>query len=179
MQDVAVFRNGIAHEKSIDNEKGRFIVVNSKFVSSEGKIMKYCNSQLSPLYEGDIVMVMSDVPNGKALAKCFIIDNNKKYTLNQRICAFSNHKIDTKYLYFHINRNKYFLEFDNGENQTNLRKNDILKCPVYFPSIDTQKQIVSRLDKLSSKVRDIEEKYQKMVEECDALKQAMLRDVFE
>ena len=179
LQDVAVFRNGIAHEKSIDNEKGCFIVVNSKFVSSEGKIMKYCNSQLSPLYEGDIVMVMSDVPNGKALAKCFIIDNNKKYTLNQRICAFSNHKIDTKYLYFHINRNKYFLEFDNGENQTNLRKNDILKCPVYFPSIDTQKQIVSHLDKLSSKVQAIEEKYQKMVEECDALKQAMLRDVFE
>ena len=179
LQDVAVFRNGIAHEKSIDNEKGRFIVVNSKFVSSEGKIMKYCNSQLSPLYEGDIVMVMSDVPNGKALAKCFIIDNNKKYTLNQRICAFSNHKIDTKYLYFHINRNKYFLEFDNGENQTNLRKNDILKCPVYFPSIDTQKLIVTHLDKLSSKVRAIEEKYQKMVEECDALKQAMLRDVFE
>ena len=179
LQDVAVFRNGIAHEKSIDNEKGCFIVVNSKFVSSEGKIMKCCNSQLSPLYEGDIVMVMSDVPNGKALAKCFIIDNNKKYTLNQRICAFSNHKIDTKYLYFHINRNKYFLEFDNGENQTNLRKNDILKCPVYFPSIDTQKQIVSHLDKLSSKVRAIEEKYQKMVEECDALKQAMLRDVFE
>ena len=50
---------------------------------------------------------------------------------------------------------------------------------IYLPNISTQKQIVSRIDKLSSKVRDIEEKYQKMVEECDALKQAMLRDVFE
>lgn len=50
---------------------------------------------------------------------------------------------------------------------------------IYLPNISTQKQIVSRLDKLSSKVRAIEEKYQKMVEECDALKQAMLRDVFE
>ena len=50
---------------------------------------------------------------------------------------------------------------------------------IYLPNISTQKQIVSRRDKLSSKVRAIEEKYQKMVEECDALKQAMLRDVFE
>ena len=50
---------------------------------------------------------------------------------------------------------------------------------IYLPNLPTQKQIVSRLDKLSSKVRAIEEKYQKMVEECDALKQAMLRDVFE
>lgn len=50
---------------------------------------------------------------------------------------------------------------------------------IYLPNISTQKLIVSHLDKLSSKVRAIEEKYQKMVEECDALKQAMLRDVFE
>ena len=48
-----------------------------------------------------------------------------------------------------------------------------------LPNLSTQKQIVSHLDKLSSKVRAMEEKYQKMVEECDALKQAMLRDVFE
>lgn len=50
---------------------------------------------------------------------------------------------------------------------------------IHLPDIPTQKLIVSHLDKLSSKVRAIEEKYQKMVEECDALKQAMLRDVFE
>ena len=48
-----------------------------------------------------------------------------------------------------------------------------------MPPLPTQKQIVSYLDSLSSNVRQMEEKYQKMVEECDALKQAMLRDVFE
>ena len=46
-------------------------------------------------------------------------------------------------------------------------------------SLNEQRRIVSYLDKLSSKVRAIEEKYQKMIAECDALKQAMLRDVFE
>ena len=56
---------------------------------------------------------------------------------------------------------------------------NLSKMLIEFPPLPTQKQIVSHLDKLSSKVRAIEEKYQKMVEECDALKQAMLRDVFE
>ena len=50
---------------------------------------------------------------------------------------------------------------------------------IVVPNIETQKQIVSHLDKLSSNVKQMEEKYQKIVEECDALKQAMLRDVFE
>ena len=58
--------------------------------------------------------------------------------------------------------------------------NEVLQFHLYIPSDkQSQMQIVSHLDKLSSKVRAIEEKYQKMVEECDALKQAMLRDVFE
>ena len=58
--------------------------------------------------------------------------------------------------------------------------NEVLQFHLYIPSDkQSQKRIVSHLDKLSSKVRAIEEKYQKMVEECDALKQAMLRDVFE
>ena len=53
------------------------------------------------------------------------------------------------------------------------------KLSLYIPPLSTQKRIVSHLDKLSSNVKQMEEKYKKIVEECDALKQAMLRDVFE
>ena len=67
----------------------------------------------------------------------------------------------------------------HGSTMAHITKKIIEECNVSFPPLPTQKQIVSHLDKLSSKVRAIEEKYQKMVEECDALKQAMLRDVFE
>ena len=71
------------------------------------------------------------------------------------------------------------LEYTHGFKVVEINPKDIAKISIAFPPLPTQKQIVSRLDKLSSKVRAIEEKYQKMVEECDALKQAMLRDVFE
>ena len=179
INDVAFFRNGIAHEKDID-EGGNYIVINSKFVATEGTVKKYTNEQLSPLYTNEIVMVMSDVPKGKTLAKCYIIECDNKYSLNQRICAFKSKGIDIKFLYYMLNRNPYLLKYDNGENQTNLRKNQILECPVAFPpQKNEQQRIVSRLDSLSAHVRELEEVLQKTIAECDALKQALLRKVFE
>ena len=86
--DVVVFKNGKAHENCVV-EDGRFIIVNSKFISTEGEIRKYSNHQLEPLNTNDIVMVMSDVPNGKALAKCFYIESDNEFTLNQRICSLT------------------------------------------------------------------------------------------
>ena len=145
------FFNGKAHEKSID-ENGKYIVVNSKFISSEGKSFKRTNEQMFPLYKGDIVMVMSDVPNGKALAKCFIIDKDDTYSLNQRICCIRSKEFDTKYLYYQLNRHEHFLAFNNGENQTNLRKDDILACPLIKPSMEEQKRMVAELDVIKSKM---------------------------
>lgn len=139
------FYNGKAHENQID-DNGEFIVVNSKFISSNGITIKKTNDALFPLYKNDIVMVMSDVPNGKAIAKCYLIEEDKKYSLNQRICAIRSNKFNTKFLYYHLNRHPYLLNFDNGENQTNLRKNDILNCPLYIPPLSEQEWIVAILD---------------------------------
>lgn len=51
---------------------------------------------------------------------------------------------------------------------------------IYIPKDTTTQQIIVRhLDTLSSKVRQMEENYRKTLAECDALKQAILRDVFE
>ena len=179
INDVASFRNGVAHEKEIDKD-GKYIVINSKFVSSDGTVRKYTNEVLSPLFVDDIVMVMSDVPKGKTLAKCFIVDKNDKYSLNQRICAFQSKGVYIRFLYYMLNRNTNLLKYDNGENQTNLRKKQILECPVFYPNSKSEQQrIVARLDSLSAHVRELEEINKKLIAECDALKQALLRKVFE
>ncbi|MBE7412337.1 MAG: restriction endonuclease subunit S [Leptospiraceae bacterium] len=148
------FFNGKAHEKSID-ENGKYIVVNSKFISQEGRVVKRTKEQMFPLYKGDIVMVMSDVPNGKALAKCFIIDKDDIYSLNQRICCIRSKEFDTKYLYYQLNRHEHFLAFNNGENQTNLRKDDILACPLIKPSMEEQKRMVAELDNAYSMINAV------------------------
>ena len=48
--EIADFQNGKGHEKNI-SEIGKYIVVNSKFISTEGEVKKYSDSQLCPLYQ--------------------------------------------------------------------------------------------------------------------------------
>ena len=45
--EVAKYRNGKAHENCIDDD-GKYIVVNSKFVSTNGKVKKFSNMQNEP-----------------------------------------------------------------------------------------------------------------------------------
>jgi restriction endonuclease S subunit len=48
-----------------------------------------------------------------------------------------------------------------------------------IPPINIQQSIVSRLDALSANIKKLEEVQRKTLVECDAMKQAMLREVFE
>ena len=50
---------------------------------------------------------------------------------------------------------------------------------VTYPSLIEQQRIVKRLDALSAHIRKLEENQKKIMSECDALKQALLRKVFE
>ena len=143
------FNNGKAHEQIVD-ENGEYILVTSRAIASNFKDVRRTNELLSPLRKDDIVMVMSDVPNGRALAKCQLIKDNNKYTLNQRICSFDNYNYNPVFLLFLLSRHPYFLSFNDGNGQTNLRKNDILDCELIDPPIELQEQFadfVSQVDK--------------------------------
>lgn len=133
LTQVADYENGKAHEQDID-DTGNFIVVNSKFISQDGKVKKFTKTAFLPAQKGDVLMVLSDIPNGKAIAKCFLVEEANRYTVNQRICRITPHKLNSKILYYLLNRNQYFLAFDDGVKQTNLKKEDVLNCPLLIPS---------------------------------------------
>ena len=157
LSEIAHFENGKAHEQFID-EQGDFVVVNSKFISTEGRVRKHSNKNIFPLKKGDITIVMSDIPKGKALAKCFLIDKENKYTLNQRIGGITaNEDTDNKYLFYKLNRNKYYLSFDSGTGQTNIKRQEILDCPVVLPPTRTeQTAIATALSDMDSLIEDLE-----------------------
>ncbi|MCB9307336.1 MAG: restriction endonuclease subunit S [Lewinellaceae bacterium] len=177
LDEVCEFQNGQAHEMQID-ENGKFILVNSKFISSNGEVYKRTGSALSPLFKGEIVLVMSDVPNGKALAKCFLIDKDDTYSLNQRICVIRSKKFNNKFLYYQLNRHKYLLSFNNGENQTNLRKNDILNCPLLVPSMKEQDSLVSKIDDMLLETQKLETIYRQKLTDLEELKKSILQKAF-
>ncbi|VTX60155.1 restriction endonuclease subunit S [Haemophilus parainfluenzae] len=157
--DVAYFQNGKGHEKNID-ENGSFIVINSKFISTNGAVKKYCNDQLVPLFKEDILIVMSDLPNGKALAKTFFVTEDNKYTLNQRIGRITvkeGGELLPSFVNHFLNRNKQLTKYDNGTDQTNLRKDQILDVVIPIPSLEQQQRIVSILDKFETLTNSITE----------------------
>ena len=103
-------------------------------------------------------MVMSDLPNGRALAKCYLIDTDDKFTLNQRIGGFhtlDENKVVTKYLFYILDRNWQLLKYDNGVDQTNLKKDDILNISIPVPAIDVQKRLVYVLDNFDAICSDL------------------------
>lgn len=172
--DITVFKNGKAHEQDI-SENGKYIVVNSKFISTEGDVKKYTDKQICPLFYGEIVMVMSDIPNGKALAKCFFIDNDGKYSLNQRICALKSIVVESKFLIYVLNRNPYYLMFDSGVGQTNLKKDEVLDCPLLIPkSITEQTKIANFLSAIDYKINHT----QKQIEKAELWKKGLLQKMF-
>lgn len=151
LTQVADYENGKAHENDIE-DSGEYIVVNSKFISTDGEIKKFTNTAFCPTTKGDVLMVLSDIPNGKAIAKCFFVEEDNRYTVNQRVCRISPRNIDSKILYYLLNRHPYFLAFDDGVKQTNLRKEDVLNCPLMIPEDPKEQEkiadILSSIDEL-------------------------------
>lgn len=171
---VAFYENGKAHENYIE-EYGKYIVVNSKFIATDGEVKKHSNTANLLAKRGDILMVLSDVPKGRALAKCYFVDENDKYTVNQRICRLRSHDIDSLFLFYHMNRNKYFLDFDDGVKQTNLKKSDVLACPLLKPKEKREQQ---KIADCLSEIDTIITKQFKKIERLETHKKGLLQGLF-
>jgi type I restriction enzyme, S subunit len=171
--DVCEFINGKAHENNI-SEDGRYCVVNSKFISSEGVVRKNSNEGFCIAKASDILMVMSDVPNGKAIGKCFYVEDSNVYTVNQRICILRSQKNNSNFLFFLVNRNKYFLSFDDGVKQTNLRKEEVLALPIPLPPLEEQKKIAEILSTQDKEIDKLEKKLELFKQQKKGLMQILL-----
>lgn len=158
LDKVALYENGKAHEQDI-SENGDYIVVNAKFIATNGEVRKHSNTAVCIADKNDILMVLSDLPNGRALGKCFYVDMENKYTVNQRICKLSSKGTNSVLLYYLLDRNSYFLSFDDGVKQSNLKKDDILDCPLTISSNkDEQQKIADCLSSLDEVITQHEEK---------------------
>jgi len=173
LSNFVVFKNGKGHENFVEDD-GEYIVVNSKYISSDGRVVKKTNQGLNIAEKDDVLMVMSDVPNGKAIAKCFLVTETDIYTVNQRVALFRAKKIDPTFLYYILNRNSYYLRFDDGITQTNLRKEEVLACPV--PNICNQEQqkIAAVLTNADKEIELLEQQLADLQQEKKALMQQLL-----
>lgn len=66
-----------------------------------------------------------------------------------------------------------------GSTVSNLNTQRVADVAIYIPPLPEQQSIVSFLDSLNEKLNTLQQNYSRICDECDALKQAILRQVFE
>lgn len=172
--EVCDFYSGKAHEHFVTTN-GKYKIINSKFVATDGEVFKESNQSFLTAKKNDITMVMSDLPNGRALAKCFLVDQDDKYAVNQRVCILRSKGYDPKYLYYVLNRNPYFLAFNDGVSQTHLLNHVFEKCKLMITKdIAEQQAIAEALSDIDDLILSIE----KEIDKKRNIKLAISEDLF-
>ena len=177
IEQACEYKNGKAHEQLVA-PNGEFRLVTSKFVSSEGLHSRRVTKALTPLYSGDVAFVLSDLPNGKALAKAFLVTDESDLTLNQRVLRIRSNRFDPNFLYFIVNRNPYLRSFDNGESQTHLKLAQVLACPLLIPDLKTQVKVSKSISELKFQVENSVQILTKKGLLLQTLQQSILHETF-
>ena len=130
--------------------------------------------------EGDVLFATTR-PTLRRL--CLI---KKRY--NNQICSTGycvlrpKSGVDSKWI-FYLLQDKRFYDYieplQTGASYPAVTDGLVKDYYIHIPPLIDQQIIVAHLDSLSSNIRKLEELQQKTLAECDALKQAMLREVFE
>jgi type I restriction enzyme S subunit len=113
-----------------------------------------------------------------------LIDYKKDFCFQRHIALIRpNQKmLFSKYLYYWILSDYAKVQAEDtatGAAQRTVSLNSLRKFRISIPPLAEQQRIVERLDALSENIRKYEEIQRQIISECDALKQALLRKVFE
>jgi type I restriction enzyme S subunit len=141
LSGVSSFQSGKAHEPFFVPE-GEHIAVTARFVSTNGNTRKYSSKNFCHATLGDVLMVMSDLPNGRALARSYLVNDSSSYAVNQRVCRIRPVLIDSQFLAWQVDRNWGLLRHDDRRNQTHLSNNDFKTLPLLCPPRLEQEEIV-------------------------------------
>ena len=137
---------------------------------SGGNIMGYANSYLCD--EGTTI-----------LGRKGTIDNpmyieEKFWNVDTAFGIIAKDNCNKKFLFYSIKKIDW-AKHNTGTTLPSLTQNVVYNIEMCAPSLSEQQKIVSRLDSLSENVKKLQEVLDKTIKECDALKQAILRQVFE
>ena len=135
----------------------------------------------SILNKGDVLVNIVGASIGRAAIFDLDVENAN---INQAVCLIRLDKNNMlpPYLCFFLNSEHAFIQYASMVKDTaraNLSLENVGCLEIGIPSLSEQQSIVTTLDNIKSKVDRLQANYEKISQECDALKQATLRQVFE
>ena len=167
------FQSGKAHESFIEID-GQYVCVNARFISTNGTASKRCSKNLTPARPGDILMVMSDLPNGRALARSFLVDARDQYAVNQRVCRIRPQYGSCAYFSFQLDRNPQLLKQDDGKEQTHLSNSNFKLLSLLVPPETEQRNIVDHLNEVSSSISEASVKVEESANRLEEYRSALI-----
>lgn len=129
---------------------------------------------LKLLPEGTVIL-SSRAPIGKV-----VINKVPTYCNQGFKCVVCGKEIYNEFLYWWFwGKTDYLNSLGTGATFKEISKKVVEEISIPVPPLADQQSIVDYLDSLKSKVDRLQENFDKISQECDALKQAVLRQVFE
>lgn len=190
IQNVCEILNGFAFPSASFMNKGCLKVIKitnvgvGEFIEDNSRLSIEHQDNSAKVNENDIVIALTRTIIADGLKKARVPFSYDGALLNQRVAALTPKKnvVENSFVYYYLGTaqvSKYVLSKVNTLMQPNLSIGDLKKMPIPLPSLQEQQSIVSFLDSLSEMVNTLQQNYSRICDECDALKQAILRQVFE
>lgn len=173
LSTICRFVQGKAHEPFIEDD-GEYICVTARFVSTNGEKFRRCTKNLTPGKVNDIAMVMSDLPNGRALARAFLVDQEDLFAINQRVCAITVMEGDPRFFYYQLDRNFQLLRYNDGFNQTHLPNRAFTQLFLKVPPVEEQGRIADYLDAVTQHTNAVTEKTKTSIDRLKEYRSALI-----
>ena len=190
--EIATFARGLTYSKNDEVDSSNNVVLRSNNIDLiAGKLdfseLKYLKSDFvipedKRLRKGSLFICMSN--GSKAhLGKVAYVDKDYGYAFGGFMGQITPiNDVNGLYLHYALSSplyKDYIKSLSEGANINNLKYKDLAGFVIKYPPLSEQQSIVATLDTLKSKVDRLQANFDKISQECDALKQAILKQVFE
>lgn len=131
------------------------------------------------IFDEDILLLSEDGANLLARSTPIAFSVSGKVWVNNHAHILKFKDMCTQRFVEYFFASKDISEYVTGAAQPKLSQKKMNIIPISIPSLPEQQSIVSFLDSLNEKLNTLQQNYSRICNECDALKQAILRQVFE
>ena len=184
LKDIAEYSIGLTYKPTDVCDNGTIVLRSSNI--QEGKldlndIVKVNTSIKEKLYVqcGDILMCSRNGSARLVGKVCIIPELKERMTYGTFMMVIRSAYNPLLYHYFDTDLFRRQIKHGEANMINQITRYMLDEVKLNLPPIKEQQSIVETLDSLKSKVDRLQENYEKISQECDALKQAILRQVFE
>lgn len=130
------------------------------------------------IFDEDLLLISEDGANLLARTYPIAFSVTGKIWVNNHAHVIKFHNLITQkyieYFFASIKLDKYV----SGMAQPKLNQKALNSIPIPYPLLLEQKEIVTKLDILSTKCQKLENNYRQIIDNCDQLKQTILKKAF-